>query len=194
MADGGGGRGISRPLSGIRWPPCDKGRYRRRPRHRRSPRRRLVRKFRQRRLPGRGTPPVPARCFAAEPHVRRSARRPGARARPVDVQESGEPVSVYERVLARGPELPTNPVCRMAIDPERAAARRLHSGVEYFFCSDRCAATFEREPRNVRRREALVVGRPFRRYRRVRRSRRRLPPGEITHRGRRRALRIADAA
>jgi adenylate cyclase len=57
-----------------------------------------------------------------------------------------KPVTVYELVLARGPELPTDPVCRMAIDPERAAERRLHGGVEYLFCSPRCAATFDESP------------------------------------------------
>ena len=57
-----------------------------------------------------------------------------------------KPVTVYELVLARGPELPTDPVCRMAIDPERAAERRLHDGVEYLFCSARCAVTFDGDP------------------------------------------------
>jgi class 3 adenylate cyclase/YHS domain-containing protein len=56
------------------------------------------------------------------------------------------PVTVYELVLARGPELRTDPVCRMAIDPDRAADRRLHDGVEYLFCSARCAATFDERP------------------------------------------------
>lgn len=57
-----------------------------------------------------------------------------------------KPVTVYELVLARGPELPTDPVCRMAIDPERAAERRLRDGVEHLFCSARCAETFDESP------------------------------------------------
>jgi YHS domain-containing protein len=56
---------------------------------------------------------------------------------------------VYELVLVQGPELPTDPVCRMAIDPERAAERRLHDGVEYLFCSDRCAEPSTRAPRRT---------------------------------------------
>ena len=72
----------------------------------------------------------------------------------VPVRERGQrtfknlarPVAIYELVLARGPELPIDPVCRMAIDPERAAERRLHNGVEYCFCSDRCAAAFDESP------------------------------------------------
>jgi adenylate cyclase len=57
-----------------------------------------------------------------------------------------KPVSVYSLLLARGPELPIDPVCRMAVDPGRAAERRLHNGVEYFFCSERCALTFDESP------------------------------------------------
>lgn len=57
-----------------------------------------------------------------------------------------KPVKVYELVLARAPELPTDPVCRMAIDPERAAEHRVHDGMEYLFCSERCAATFDESP------------------------------------------------
>ncbi|HEX8855789.1 MAG TPA: adenylate/guanylate cyclase domain-containing protein [Thermoleophilaceae bacterium] len=53
------------------------------------------------------------------------------------------PITVYELVLARRPELPIDPICRMAIDPEQAAERRLRNGVEYFFCSERCASTFD---------------------------------------------------
>ena len=48
-----------------------------------------------------------------------------------------DPITVYELVLAQRPELPIDPICRMAIDPERAAERRLRHGVEYFFCSER---------------------------------------------------------
>ena len=34
----------------------------------------------------------------------------------------------------------------MAIDPERAAARRAHRGLEYLFCSEGCAETFDDDP------------------------------------------------
>jgi adenylate cyclase len=63
------------------------------------------------------------------------------------------PVTLYELVLSERFELPIDPVCRMAIDPERAAARRVHGDVEYLFCSDSCALAFDAEG-------AEYVGRP----------------------------------
>jgi adenylate cyclase len=57
-------------------------------------------------------------------------------------------VTLYELVLTRRTraELPIDPVCRMAIDPGRATARRAHGGVEYLFCSERCALAFDDDP------------------------------------------------
>jgi YHS domain-containing protein len=53
-------------------------------------------------------------------------------------------------------DLPIDPVCRMAIEPGRAAARREHRGVEYLFCSDRCAMAFDDDPAEyVSRTESL---------------------------------------
>jgi YHS domain-containing protein len=60
------------------------------------------------------------------------------------------PLTVYELVLVRRPELPIDPVCHMAIDPERAAERRRHDGAEYLFCSARCAAAFDESPETYR--------------------------------------------
>jgi adenylate cyclase len=59
-----------------------------------------------------------------------------------------KPVTLYEVLVTREErtELPIDPVCRMAIDPARAAARREHGGVEYLFCSDRCALAFDENP------------------------------------------------
>jgi adenylate cyclase len=42
--------------------------------------------------------------------------------------------------------LPVDPVCRMAVDPERAPGRLLHDGAAYFFCSLSCAGEFARQP------------------------------------------------
>ena len=39
-----------------------------------------------------------------------------------------------------------DPVCRMAIEREKAADRIEHSGVTYFFCSRGCRAEFEADP------------------------------------------------
>jgi adenylate cyclase len=57
-------------------------------------------------------------------------------------------ITLYELVLTRGnpPELPIDPVCRMAIDPARAAGRRVYGDVVYLFCSDRCALAFDADP------------------------------------------------
>jgi adenylate cyclase len=43
-------------------------------------------------------------------------------------------------------QLPLDPVCRMAVDPDRAAGRLLHEGTAYFFCTLACAGEFAREP------------------------------------------------
>ena len=45
-----------------------------------------------------------------------------------------------------GEALPIDPVCRMAVDPDRAAGRLVHNGDAYFFCSLTCAGTFSRRP------------------------------------------------
>jgi adenylate cyclase len=42
--------------------------------------------------------------------------------------------------------LPVDPVCRMLVDPERAAGRLVHAAETYFFCSLTCAATFAQQP------------------------------------------------
>lgn len=42
--------------------------------------------------------------------------------------------------------LPVDPVCRMAVDPDRAAGRLIHDGAAYFFCSLTCAGAFAQEP------------------------------------------------
>jgi adenylate cyclase len=68
------------------------------------------------------------------------------------------PVEVF-RVTRRGQLVPRNmavdPVCRMAVDPARAAVGRHHRGHEYHFCSEACALTFDDAPgRFVGRRRA----------------------------------------
>jgi adenylate cyclase len=57
------------------------------------------------------------------------------------------PVLVYSLPLEHNSaELPIDPVCRMAVDPEHAAARQTVSGVEYYLCSPECAHAFEADP------------------------------------------------
>jgi adenylate cyclase len=67
-----------------------------------------------------------------------------------------EPVEVFAAVRqseSTTGRLPIDPVCRMAVDPDRAAGRLLHEGTAYFFCTLACAGEFAREP------ERFVPGR-----------------------------------
>jgi adenylate cyclase len=42
--------------------------------------------------------------------------------------------------------LPIDPVCRMAVDPDRAAGTLRHAGTEFHFCSLECARAFTADP------------------------------------------------
>ena len=43
-------------------------------------------------------------------------------------------------------DLPIDPVCRMAVEPEHAAGSLAHEGTEYWFCSLDCAQKFAAAP------------------------------------------------
>jgi adenylate cyclase len=60
-----------------------------------------------------------------------------------------EPVEIFAAVRqseSREGQLPVDPVCRMAVDPDRAAGRLMYDGTAYFFCTLACAGEFAREP------------------------------------------------
>jgi adenylate cyclase len=60
-----------------------------------------------------------------------------------------DPVELFAAVrvgAAREAQLPCDPVCRMAVDPERAAGRLVYEGATYFFCTLECAGEFARRP------------------------------------------------
>lgn len=60
-----------------------------------------------------------------------------------------EPIALH-RAVAAGElpmELTVDPVCRMAVDPRRAAGTRHRIGLTYHFCSPECASTFSANPR-----------------------------------------------
>jgi adenylate cyclase len=60
-----------------------------------------------------------------------------------------EPVELFAAVPLGSvgqKRLPIDPVCRMAVDPERAAGRLLYNGSAHFFCSLTCAGTFAQHP------------------------------------------------
>jgi adenylate cyclase len=60
-----------------------------------------------------------------------------------------EPVELFAAVRkgeATLGQLPLDPVCRMAVDRDRAAGRLMHDGTAYFFCTLACAGEFARHP------------------------------------------------
>ncbi len=60
-----------------------------------------------------------------------------------------EPVMIYlaSPGAKESPEgLPLDPVCHMAVDPDRAAGMIVHDGTRYYFCSLDCVRRFSRGP------------------------------------------------
>ena len=65
-----------------------------------------------------------------------------------------EPVEIFAALWASdvgADELPIDPVCRMAVDPDRAAGRLTHEGTVYYFCSLPCAGHFASYPERFAR-------------------------------------------
>lgn len=59
------------------------------------------------------------------------------------------PVTLYAAQPAEQAERwPIDPVCRMSVEPARAAGQLRHEGVEHTFCSLECAARFARAPQD----------------------------------------------
>ena len=67
----------------------------------------------------------------------------------VAIELVSEPVDLFA-VLRTGKSgtgnLPIDPVCRMAVDPERLLGQLTYEGTGYFFCSLTCAGTFAQNP------------------------------------------------
>ena len=60
-----------------------------------------------------------------------------------------EPVELFAAVRAGESDegtLARDPVCRMAVDPDRAAGRLVYQDTAYFFCTLQCAGEFARHP------------------------------------------------
>lgn len=72
-----------------------------------------------------------------EPRGRRELR---------NVREPVELFAVLRSGEATAGALPRDPVCRMAVDPERAAGRLVYDETPHFFCSLTCAGEFARNP------------------------------------------------
>ncbi|MBS1895402.1 MAG: YHS domain-containing protein [Actinobacteria bacterium] len=67
----------------------------------------------------------------------------------VHLRNVSEPVRLFaalRRGLISTGQLPRDPVCRMAVDPEHCAGSLGHQGVVYVFCSLGCAARFAADP------------------------------------------------
>ncbi|MDP8968312.1 MAG: YHS domain-containing protein [Actinomycetota bacterium] len=65
-----------------------------------------------------------------------------------------EPVELFAAVRTGGPRsggLPRDPVCAMAVDPDRSAGRLVYEQTTYFFCSLACAGEFARQPERFSR-------------------------------------------
>jgi adenylate cyclase len=63
------------------------------------------------------------------------------------------PMRVFAAISERTSErtLVLDPVCHMAIDPERAAGRLAYEGSDYYFCSLECASRFAAAPADYNR-------------------------------------------
>ncbi len=66
----------------------------------------------------------------------------------VKFKNIAEPVPVFELVCRDGADASAtiDPVCRMRVDPETAAARLVSDGVPRYFCSLECARAFLERP------------------------------------------------
>lgn len=67
----------------------------------------------------------------------------------VQLRNVSEPVLLFgalRRGLVATQDLPVDPVCRMAVDPENAAGSLQYRGTVYVFCSLACAGRFAAEP------------------------------------------------
>jgi Cu+-exporting ATPase len=48
--------------------------------------------------------------------------------------------------MATESALVVDPICGMKIDPKKAAAKRVHEGTTFYFCSPGCAKQFDADP------------------------------------------------
>jgi len=52
-----------------------------------------------------------------------------------------------------------DPVCRMDVDPKRAAAQSTHKDRTYYFCAVSCKQKFDREPEKYLTGDPRAMGR-----------------------------------
>ena len=68
-----------------------------------------------------------------------------------NIREPVELVAAVRVGEASGRELTVDPVCKMAVDPARAAGRLIYEDTAYFFCTLECAGEFARRPERFAR-------------------------------------------
>lgn len=69
-----------------------------------------------------------------------------------------EPVELFALTAEAGASalaLPMDPVCLMAVDPQKGHGPIRHDRVDFFFCSEDCATAFTRDPRRYARRASV---------------------------------------
>src|SRR5713101_8479976 len=64
-----------------------------------------------------------------------------------DSSPAPKPSSPGLPILPATPKV-KDPVCGMMVDPQKSAAKVEHGGMNYYFCSARCAERFEKNPEN----------------------------------------------
>ena len=70
-----------------------------------------------------------------------------------ELRNVSEPVEIFAAfpIDRHVDELAIDPVCQMAVDPQRAVGRLVHNQTPYFFCSLTCAAAFAQHPERYAR-------------------------------------------
>ena len=70
-----------------------------------------------------------------------------------NIREPVDLFAVMRTGAGRAGELPHDPVCHMAVDPEHAAGKLMYEGAAYFFCTLACAGAFARHPEHFTSRD-----------------------------------------
>jgi class 3 adenylate cyclase len=87
-----------------------------------------------------------AQTAALAPHIHGVVYESRGRQQLRNVSEPVELVAAVREGNATEQQLAIDPVCRMAVDPDRAAGRLMHDGTAYYFCTLTCAGAFARHP------------------------------------------------
>jgi adenylate cyclase len=87
-----------------------------------------------------------AQTAALAPHIAGVFYESRGRQQLRNVSEPVELVAAVREGSATERQLAIDPVCRMAVDPDRAAGRLMYDGTAFHFCTLACAGAFARHP------------------------------------------------